>query len=438
MEPYKLSLSEVSRLIHSGDLTPVGYAEALLDRIEKTEPAVEAWVTVDREKVLDQAERLSREAEEGNFRSPMHGIPVGVKDIYYTAGMRTTMGSSIYSGFVPTIDADTVTDLKEAGAVILGKTETTEFALHDPAPTMNPWNTGHTPGGSSSGSAAAVAVGMAPMALGSQTGGSVLRPACYCGVVGFKGTYDLLSRGGVFPLSWSLDHIGFMTRTVEDAVITLKTMCPTAKPAADHDRPPKIGVLSGYFKENAQDNVWQGFEQAVGKLWGEGAELVDVALPESFKLVPSVHRVVMSVETAAAHEDDFRQRPEEYREYLRGYISSGLLVPATAYLRAQRIRAGIINDMVKLLEPYDCLACPTATDTAPKSLKWTGSPAFNSPWSLTGLPSVTVPSGLSRENLPLGLQLIGKPYSELDLFQAAKWCEDKLDFPEMPRDPYTP
>jgi Asp-tRNA(Asn)/Glu-tRNA(Gln) amidotransferase A subunit family amidase len=271
MDAHRLTLSEAVRLIRDGVLTPTRYVESLLDRIDELEPVVEAWVTVDREKVLDAAEVASKEAAEGVFRSPLHGVPVGVKDIYYTEGMLTTMGSPLFQGFVPNHDADVVKSLKRAGAIVLGKTETTEFALHDPAPTRNPWNTGHTPGGSSSGSAAAVSCGMAPLALGSQTGGSVVRPASYCGVVGFKGTYDLLSRGGVYPLSWSLDHVGFMTRTVEDAVLTLKTLRPDLSDGPRTEEPPRLGLLSGYFKENASGEVWQGFERAVGKLWGEGA-----------------------------------------------------------------------------------------------------------------------------------------------------------------------
>lgn len=243
MEPYRLSLAEASRMIRDGSLTPTRLAESLLNRIDTLEPVVEAWVTVDPEAAMEAADAATREAEEGRIRSPLHGVPFGVKDIYYTEGMRTTMGSTLYSGFVPDHDSAVVKTLREAGAVVLGKTETTEFAVHDPAPTRNPWNTLHTPGGSSSGSAAAVSCGMAPMTLGSQTGGSVVRPASYCGIVGFKPTYDLLSREGVFPLSWSLDHVGYMTRTVEDAAITLKTLKRDLPPALGMDDTPKMGLL---------------------------------------------------------------------------------------------------------------------------------------------------------------------------------------------------
>ena len=432
-----MTLSQASRMIHEGSLTSIELLESLLERITELEPTLEAWVTVEKKKALSAAKELTKEADEGRFKGLLHGIPVGVKDIFYTKGTRTTMGSAIFNDFVPSYDAEIVSSLKSSGAIILGKTETTEFALHDPAPTRNPWNTQHTPGGSSSGSASAVSSGMVPLALGSQTGGSIVRPASYCGVVGFKGTYDLLSRVGVFPLSWSLDHVGFMTRTVSDAIITLKTLRPDLE-IEESIVVPKIGLLSEYFKENAEDEVWPGFERVVGTLWGEGATFMNVELPESFGLVQDVHRVIMSVEAAAVHEDTFREKNEKYGEYIRGFISSGLLVPATAYLRAQRLRGLIIKDIVQLLKDYDCFACPSTKDTAPLGLEWTGSPAFNVPWSLTGLPSVTIPSGLSKDGMPLGLQLIGKPNEDMKLLRIADWCMKRINFPTEPKEPYSP
>jgi aspartyl-tRNA(Asn)/glutamyl-tRNA(Gln) amidotransferase subunit A len=437
LEPYRLTLSQASSMIHEGTLTPTALAESLLDRITNLEPILQAWVTVDDEKVMSASEELTKEAVEGKFRGLLHGIPIGVKDIFYTKGTRTTMGSPIFQDFTPDYDAKVVSQLKASGAMILGKTETTEFALHDPAPTRNPWNTLHTPGGSSSGSASAVSSGMAPLALGTQTGGSIIRPASYCGIVGFKGTYDLLSRSGVFPLSWSLDHVGFMTRTVSDAIITLKALRPDLKPA-DISNTPRIGLLSGYFMENAGGEVWPGFERVVGTLWGEGATFTDVKLPKSFSLVHDVHKVIMSVETAAVHEDIFRDKNEKYGEYIHGFISSGLMVPATAYLRAQRLRDLIIRDLIGLLKDYDCLACPSTKDTAPLGLESTGSPAYNVPWSLSGFPSVTIPSGLSKEGMPLGLQLIGKPYDDMKLLRVANWCQKYIKFPATPKDPINP
>lgn len=436
MKPYEYTIKEASEKFMDGSLTPSKLAESLLKRIDSLEPVLEAWVTVDPESVLAQAKAADKEIQ--GAKTGIHGIPVGVKDIYYTEGIKTTMGSPIFKDYVPTEDADMVKLVREAGGLILGKTETTEFAVHDPAPTRNPWNTRHTPGGSSSGSAAAVASGMCQVAFGSQTGGSIIRPASYCGIVGVKPTYDLLSRKNVFPLSWSLDHVGYMTRTVEDAHIMLKALTGRKEAYSVRDKPPRIGVLSGYFKENSAESVWNNFEKTVGMLWGEGAESIDVQLPKSFRLAHDVHRVIMSVETAAAHEDIFKTRRDEYREYLRGFISSGLLVPATSYLRAQRLRGEIIRDMVKLISEFDCVVCPSSVDTAPEGLEWTGSPAFNAPWSLTGLPSVTVPSGLSENRMPFGLQLIGIPHSEWELLEAAGWCEQVLGFGNRPIDPVTP
>ena len=435
MKPYELSIVEASSSIRDGSLSPVDLAGSLLDRIDEVEPRLEAWVTVNRDQVMKDAEESTRKLRKGSPKSGVHGIPVGVKDIYFTKGLKTTMGSPIYGDYVPTVDADMVTTIKEAGGIILGKTETTEFALHDPAPTRNPWNTGHTPGGSSSGSAAAVASGMCQVAFGSQTGGSVIRPASYCGIVGVKPTYDLLSRENVYPLSWSLDHIGYMTRTTQDAHIMLEALMGIKKEWHPKARAPKVGLLAGYFKEKATEEVWQGFEKAVAEIWGEGADVETAVLPESFSLVPDVHRVIMSVETAAVHEDMFKKRGDDYRSYMRGFISSGLLVPATAYLRAQRLRGQIIRDMVNLIGRFDCVISPSSTDSAPEGLEWTGSPAFNSPWSLTGLPSITVPSGLTEDGLPLGLQIIGTPYTEWELLRIGAWCEEKLGFESRPIDP---
>ena len=434
MKPYMMSISEASKAIQNDKLTPLELLESLLDRIDSVESYIHAWVTIDKDRVIKEAKIASKQ----EALSSLHGIPIGVKDIYYTAGIRTSMGSPIFKDFIPDSDADIVKQIRAAGALVLGKTETTEFALHDPAPTTNPWNILHSPGGSSSGSAAAVATGMCPAAFGSQTGGSVVRPASYCGVVGFKPTYNLLSKANVYPLSWSLDHVGYMTRTVEDAFLLLRTLLMDNKEWSLRKRPPKIGVLSEYFKENANPMVWDGYEKAIMKISGKGADITEINLPKSFKYVHDVHRVIMSVETAAVHEDLFKDKKPQYGEYIRGYISSGLSVSATAYLRAQRLRSIIINEMKHLLKDCDCLVCPSTVDTAPRGLEWTGSPAFNAPWSLTGFPSITIPIGLAENKLPIGLQFIGEPYSEWNLLKVSGWCEEKIDFQKRPIDPVVP
>ena len=225
-QPHELTVSEAAREIKSKKLSPVELAESLLERIEATDDALKAWITIDREKVLTNAKQREEEAGRGDIRGALHGVPVGLKDIFYTAGMKTAAGSKVYADFVPEFDATCVVKIKEAGGIILGKAVTTEFATSDPSPTYNPWNFEHTPGGSSSGSSVAVATKTVGAALGSQTGGSTCRPAAYNGIVGLKATYGRISRYGVVPVSWSLDHVGILVRTVEDACLLYTSPSP--------------------------------------------------------------------------------------------------------------------------------------------------------------------------------------------------------------------
>src|SRR4030043_95535 len=293
-EPYTLTLSEMITKIRRRKLSPVKLLESLLQRIDSLEPSLQAWVTIDRQSILQEAHRRQNEIARGGIRGPLHGIPIGVKDIYYTAGVKTTGGSKIMADFIPDHDATAVERLKKAGAIILGKTATTEFAFADPAPTRNPWNLKHTPGGSSSGSAAAVSALMCPAALGSQTGGSVLRPAAYCGVVGLKPTYGRISRYGVFPLGWTLDHVGVLTRSVKDAAILLgilagydpKDRTTSPEPVPDYlraftstRRPPRIGVVRDFYREKAAGYVWRHTEKVLARLKKAGARLEEAKMP---------------------------------------------------------------------------------------------------------------------------------------------------------------
>jgi aspartyl-tRNA(Asn)/glutamyl-tRNA(Gln) amidotransferase subunit A len=408
MNNHRLSIAEASEAVRRREITPSEFLESHLKRIDRHEHDIRAWVTVDRDGARDAAARLTEESEQGQFRGPLHGIPVGVKDIFYTTGLRTTMGSPIYSEFIPVKDSAVVSALREAGAVIIGKTETTDFAYTDPASTRNPWNLQHTPGGSSSGSAAAVASGMCPLAFGSQTGGSITRPAAFCGVVGMKPTYDLLSREGVYPLAWSLDHVGFFVRSVRDASLVMAALTGNEMPSMDTSmvEPPRIGVLRGFFQDYADEIVWEGFLESVDELREAGAQVVS--------------------EAASVHQDNFRSRLDDYRKKLRGLVATGLLVPASAYLRAQRIRRLFIDEVRRTLKGLDCLITPSAPTPALLGLESTGDAAFNSPWSLTGFPSITVPSTLTKDGLPLGVQLINLPYQEEALLRTALWCEEAL------------
>jgi Asp-tRNA(Asn)/Glu-tRNA(Gln) amidotransferase A subunit family amidase len=361
---------------------------------------------------------------------------VGIKDIFFTASLLTTMGSPIYKDFYPDYDAATVSKLRDSGAIILGKTETTQFAETDPAPTKNPWNLNHTPGGSSSGSAASVASGMCQTALGTQTGGSVIRPASYCGIVGLKPTYDLLSRSGVYPLSWSLDHVGIFTRTVEDASLVLDSLTGMNSSAnlQSEEFTPKVGIAKQYFSDAAHPEVKKGFNEVVDKIASSG-DFTDFKIPPSFSVVHSAHRIIMGTEAAAIHENNYLNRPSDYRINIRGMITSGLLVPAVAYLKAQRIKRLFIKELNTMMEDLDCLITPSTTTPALKGLSSTGSAAFNAPWSFAGFPSITIPSGVAEDNLPLGLQLIGKPYTEKKLIKIAATFEEVINWDLLPVDP---
>jgi Asp-tRNA(Asn)/Glu-tRNA(Gln) amidotransferase A subunit family amidase len=320
----------------------------------------------------------------------------------------------------------------------LGKTETTEFAAYDPAPTRNPWNIEHTPGGSSSGSAAAVSSGMCSTALGSQTGGSVVRPASFCGIIGLKPTYDLISRAGVFPLSWSLDHVGFFTRTVEDASIMLSIMTKRSQyyPIEKYkNTTPKLGLIRGFFEETATKDVWDGFISAYEMLKDAEADIIETDLPDMFNVIHPAHRVVFSAEASSVHEKRFKESMLDFKNKMRGMIAGGLLIPASTYLKAKRIQEKFIFEARSMLKGLDAIITPSTVTPALKGLESTGDPGFNAPWSFCGFPSITVPSGLTNSSLPLGLQIVCAPFMEKKMLSIASWCENIFSFPKTPREP---
>ena len=439
-EPYELSLSESAQEIASGQLSPVELAQSLLARIDAKEN-LQAWVTIDREEVLGAAARAEEAIAQGTASGALHGVPIGLKDIFYTAGMKTTACSPLYADFVPDYDATVVAKLKEAGAIVLGKAVTTEFATADPSPTLNPWNHAHTPGGSSSGSSVAVATSMCAGALGSQTGGSTCRPASYNGIVGLKPTYGRLSKYGVIPASWSLDTVGILVRDVTDATLMLQVMAgydpndPSSAhepvldyigPAANYPMTPRIRLIRQHFLEVCDDETRANTEAAFDKFADLGCEADEVRLPASFDTCYSAHRVVMDVECATFHEELFRQHPDQYGRRLRSTIETGLLLPGVRYLQAQRMRTAFARDMRELVADGAILVTPTTPAAAPRDLNTTGDPIFQSPWTSCGLPTITLPSGLSADGLPLGVQLIGAPFREDELLCAARWCEAAL------------
>ena len=439
-EPYELSLSESAQEIASGQLSPVELAQSVLARIDAKEN-LQAWVTIDREEVLGAAARAAEAVAQGTASGALHGVPIGLKDIFYTAGMKTTACSPLYADFVPDYDATVVAKLKEAGAIMLGKAVTTEFATADPSPTLNPWNHAHTPGGSSSGSSVAVATSMCAGALGSQTGGSTCRPASYNGIVGLKPTYGRLSKYGVIPASWSLDTVGILVRDVTDATLMLQAMAgydpndPSSAhepvldyvgPVANYAMAPRVRLIRQHFLEVCDDETRANTQAAFDKFADLGCEADEVRLPASFDTCYSAHRVVMDVECATFHEELFRQHPDQYGRRLRSTIETGLLLPGVRYLQAQRMRTAFARDMRELVADGAILVTPTTPAAAPRDLNTTGDPIFQSPWTSCGLPTITLPSGLSAEGLPLGVQLIGAPFREDELLCAARWCEAAL------------
>ena len=441
-EPFDLSVDQAAREIRERRLSPVALMESVLSRAEAMEPSLKVWVTLDTDAAMDAARQSARELERNGVSGPLHGIPVGVKDIYYTNGVRTTCCSPIFADFVPDYDATSVALLKKAGAIMMGKTVTTEFATGDPSPTRNPWNVAHTPGGSSSGSAVGVASRIFPAALGSQTGGSVLRPASYNGVVGLKPTFGRISRYGVYPVAWSLDTLGTFTRTIEDAALMLNALAghdpadlsSSSKPVPDYrgaigrqQAPPRIGVFRQFFFESCDDEVRSQTEEVIELLAQAGAIVEEVSVPTSFETLLAAHKVLMTVELAAVHRSDFSARPDDYAPNVRSSIEAGMLTPAVTYVEAQRIRRRFHRDMREAVQGFDILLTPSTVTPAPRDLTTTGNPMFQSPWTTCGFPTVTLPFGLSQLGLPLGLQLASAPFAEEILFAAAHWCEKVLD-----------
>ena len=439
-QPYELTVTEAANLIRSRELSAVELAQSLLDRIEALEPSLKAWVYLDRAAVLVEAEARDREVASGGPVGALHGIPVGVKDIYYTAGIPTTACSRVYADFVPEYDAAPVALLKQAGAIMLGKTVTTEFACMDPSPAVNPWNAAHTPGGSSSGSAVAVAAGMCPAALGSQTVGSVLRPASYNGVVGFKPSYGRVSRHGVIPVSWSLDTMGWMTRTVEDAALLLQVMAgpddndpaasavavPDYAAALENPAAPRIGVIRQFFYDHADEETRQHTNAMVERLAEAGAEVEELPLPPSMDTAIEDQQIIMAVEGSSFHEPMYRRQAMDYQPGIRGMIQRGLDTDAVTYSRAMERRRQFITDMRKLAERVDILLTPSTPTPPLPDLTNTGNTMYQGPWTSCGLPAITLPSGLSATGVPLGLQLVGPYLGEAGLLAAARWCEEAL------------
>ena len=438
------TILEAAAAIRRGTLTPPALVEACLERIDRFESRVAAWVAVDRGGALEAAAQAARQIATGDVRGPLHGIPLGIKDIVDVSGMPTRAGASITDDRPAAEDATVVARLRAAGAIVLGKTATTEFACFDPPPTRNPWNVQHTPGGSSSGSAAALAMGMCLGAVGSQTGGSITRPASYCGVSGCKPTFGRTSRAGVVPVSFHLDHVGPMARTAADCAVMLAAMAgPDPRdPVADSrddlrleqatTRPPRLGVTWPYFFDEADGEVAKLTRFAINSLAEQGAALAELPLPDGWDHVHAMHRRIYFAEAADVHRRQFGAPRDGYGPKMKALLEEGFAVKMAQYQEALRHQAAFRNNVARTLADVDALVVPSTVDAAPASLETTGDPRFNAPWSHAGVPTVSIPCALTSAGMPISLQLVGLPWSEARLLAVATWCEEKLGFEAAP------
>lgn len=416
--------------MQAGRLTSTELVERCLARIEAADRDLRAWVSVDASGARGAAAKSDEQRSQGTACGVLHGIPIGIKDIIDIAGVVTAAGSPLRKKTEPQAqrDAALVKALRQAGAIIIGKTVTTQFACFDPPPTRNPWAADRTPGGSSSGSAAAVAVGMVPAAVGSQTGGSITRPASYCGVCGMKPTFRTVSLEGVVPVAESLDHPGPIARTIGDLRIMLQALTGTASVISELPAMSqlKLGRLRPYFNDRVDSEMDEALEVTIRQLAAAGATIVDIDVPEEFADVLIHHRRIMATEAAAWHRDRFLEFRDDYGPCVASLIEEGLVTSDKDYRFSKAHQQALIRAMADCFEQsIDALLTPAAPGPAPAATT-TGDPCMNSPWSYTGLPTVSFPVGLSHNRLPLAIQLVGSQRSDFHLLNVSEACERLL------------
>ena len=456
-----LTIAQAADLIRRRELSPVELIRAHLERISEIDPKLDSYVTVLSNEAMESALTAEQEIMGGSYRGPMHGIPIALKDLYATAGVRTTANSKVLANWIPEDDSTAARNLAEAGAILLGKLSMNEFALGGPDPTSlfasarNPWNTAHYPGGSSSGSGSAVAAGLAMGALGSDTGGSIRGPAAFCGITGLKPTYGRVSRYGVVPLSWTLDHCGPMTRTVEDAALMLQAIAgpdpkdPTASSATVPDYTQAIrGDLTGlriaipreYFFADEPDvdpEVTQLVEDAINVLRSLGADVRDVIVP-SLLHSRIANTVIMIGEAYAYHEQNLKTRRQDFGDTVRQRFLLGGLFTSADYIQAQRLRAVLREEFDSILKNADAIVAPSFPYTAPRLDGYDGATAGRGfrllgPFNLTGQPAMSVPVGRTvTTGLPAGMQIVGRAFDEATVFgvghafqQVTEWHKER-------------
>ncbi|MBI2847344.1 MAG: Asp-tRNA(Asn)/Glu-tRNA(Gln) amidotransferase subunit GatA [Chloroflexi bacterium] len=446
-----LTLSQLSRLVRNRDVSPLEVTKAALARIDEVNPRVNAYITILEDTALKSARDAEKAIASGNYLGPLHGVPVALKDIFWIKGVRTTAGSRILADFVPRQDATVVKRLKESGAIFLGTLNLHEFAMShtsDDSPygvVRNPWDMERITGSSSSGPAAALAASLCFGSFGTDTGGSIRSPASLCGVVGFKPTYGRVSRHGVIPLSWSLDHIGPMARSVEDLAILFSIAAgPDRKDQrTSHIRAPdcskglaagikglRLGLLREHFFERADGKVRETVCRAIKVLEELGATVEEVSIPHA-RYAYAIGAAIINAEAISYHEPYFNARPGDYGEEARARLEVGKVILAKDYLRAQRARTLLMREVQDVFQKVDILVTPTSPLTAPKigqrMARVNGvvykvrkiTSLFTRPFNLTGNPAISVPCGFPSKGLPTGLQIVGKPFEDEKVLRVA-------------------
>lgn len=430
-----LGLVEVCKLIQNKQLTAEEFLEQCVERANQIEPALKAFT------VRAALSTLQQQSGVG----PLMGIPVAVKDLIATKDFVTTYGSPIYRDFTPAEDASIVQKVKKLGGVIFGKTVTTEFAWRHAGPTTNPWNSAHTPGGSSSGSAAAVAGGIVPLALGSQTAGSIIRPATFCGIVGFKASFGAVPRAGVHPVSDSLDHIGFLTRSVKDAVYAFNLLRNTAADEDDSivlpelilspisevlgNHKPRIVILQTPFDDLLSNEQKDTMQTAIRLLKASGASIEELTLPQTYWDGIEALAVLMACEAAVVHEKHLKQFPDLLGADMKELIQKGMAYSASDYIKAKNLQMKLRRGIGEYFQRFDAILTAAATGEAPEGLDFTGNPIFCSLWSFIGTPAIALPVNKSRNGLPLGIQLIGNYKEDEKLVNMAAFAEECFKAP---------
>jgi len=434
-----LTAAQAAEGIRDGQFSAVDLVQACLAQIEAREPEVQAWAYLDPDYALKQAASADAWRAAGNPLGPLHGVPVGIKDIIDTRDMPTEDGTILHAGRTPWHDAKVVDLLRCAGAIILGKTVTTELATYAPGKTRNPHNPAHTPGGSSSGSAAAVAAGMVPLALGTQTNGSLIRPAAYCGTFAFKPTRGTVSCQGILRQSAQLDQPGVFARNVEDLALigevvaaydadepamrprpapALRRICEEAPPM-----PPKLALVRTPWWPELADDTRAGFDELMDHLGDDAGEFV---LPASATKVLDWHRTIMEAEIAANFADDYARGGDRMSASLREQIARGQAVTAVDYLQACARIPVITEALDEVFDRYDAILTPAVAGPAPHGLESTGNPLFCTLWTFCGMPAVNLPLLQSADGLPVGVQLVGRPGDDARLLRTARWLLGSL------------